>query len=155
MPVSGSMVGSRVFDRCAGLLTDHPVSSSGSTPQTPSNRPTHRCCHGKFLISRRTRTRIRTSHEGPLITRIVSGSLGNLTDHAWALPLRRWAATAVLGQNGDRQTSFADRNLRPRPVLWRLRGLNNTEGVFVWVQNIPPGCKNSVPLLVNADTRLR
>ena len=34
--------------------------------------------------------------------------LGNTTDHGWALPLRRWAATAVFGQE---YRNFTDRNL--------------------------------------------
>jgi hypothetical protein len=69
--------------------------------------------------------------------------LGNITDHAWALPLRRWAATTVLGQNGDGQTSFADRNLHPPPVLRDQRVLKTTKVVFLWVRNAPPDCENS------------
>lgn len=34
-------------------------------------------------------------HTHPLRTAI----LGDITGHAWALPLRRWAATAILGKN--------------------------------------------------------
>lgn len=98
---AGSMVGPT-----ASQISRRPIPSR-PVVQTPLNPQTIRTLLLYYYLVTYTNTLpwqekqltspigISFTHTHPLRTAI----LGDITAHAWALPLRRWAATAILGKN--------------------------------------------------------